>query len=314
MCGVLGSVSHNKFDYNNGIKSMEHRGPDFNGTFNYKNLTLSHSRLSIIDLDSKSNQPFTIGNHTIVFNGEIYNFLGLKEILVSEGHQFQTDGDTEVLLLWLIHKGIECINEVEGMFAFSWFNKSTNELILCRDSLGIKPIYLYQDDENLIFASEIKSIFALYPNSKKIDKSLIAEYLLNGFIYEPDTGFDKIRQLKPGSYEKYDLQGNLIIAHPALAGKKAQNNELTDFSTTEQKSAGLSDCSESEINLFELLNEKYFSKFNFPFIMAVKERNKDDIIVSFKNRLENSKTVERSNALNEINKIAWLRIKEIYGI
>ena len=111
-----------------------------------------------------------------------------------------------------------------------------------------------------------------------------------------------------------DLQGNLIIAHPALAGKKAQNNELTDFSTTEQKSAGLSDCSESEINLFELLNEKYFSKFNFPFIMAVKERNKDDIIVSFKNRLENSKTVERSNALNEINKIAWLRIKEIYGI
>lgn len=223
MCGILGSVSHNKFDYNNGIKSMEHRGPDYSDTFNYKNLTLSHSRLSIIDLDSKSNQPFTMGNHTIVFNGEIYNFLDLKEILIMDGHEFQTNGDTEVLLLWLIHKGIECINEVEGMFTFSWFNKRSKELILCRDSLGIKPIYLYQDDENLIFASEIKSIFALYPKSKKIDRSLIAEYLLNGFIYEPDTGFEKIRKLKPGSYEKYDLQGNLIT--------KKQYWELSKIST-----------------------------------------------------------------------------------
>ena len=210
MCGILGSISNNKFDFNNGIKSMVHRGPDFSDTFNYKNITLCHSRLSIIDLDSKSNQPFTIGNHTIVFNGEIYNYLDLKEILIADGHEFQTNGDTEVLLLWLIHKGIECINEVEGMFAFSWFNKSSKELILCRDSLGIKPLYFYQDDENLIFASEIKSIFALYPQSKKIDKNFIAEYLLNGFIYEPDTGFEKIRKLKPGSYEKYDLKGNLI--------------------------------------------------------------------------------------------------------
>ena len=223
MCGVLGSISAKFLDYEKGIKSMEHRGPDFNDTFNYKNLILSHSRLSIIDLDSKSNQPFTIGNHTIVFNGEIYNFLGLKEILLSEGHQFQTDGDTEVLLLWLIHKGIECVNEVEGMFAFSWFNKITKELILCRDSLGIKPLYIYEDHENLIFASEIKSIFALYPESKKIDKTLIAEYLLNGFIYEPDTGFEKIRKLRPGSYEKYDLKGNFITNN--------QYWELSEIST-----------------------------------------------------------------------------------
>ena len=92
------------------------------------------------------------------------------------------------------------------MFAFAFFNNSKKELILCRDSLGIKPLYLYQDGENFIFASEIKSIFALYPKSNKIDRNLIAEYLLNGFIYEPDTGFDKIRKLRPGSYEKYDLK------------------------------------------------------------------------------------------------------------
>ena len=113
---------------------------------------------------------------------------------------------------------------------------------------------------------------------------------------------------------KSELQDNLIVAHPMLAGKKAQNNELTDFSTTEQKSAGLNNCSDNEIELFKELNNKYFSKFNFPFIMAVKEKNKSEILVSFKKRQENSHLQERLNALNEINKIAWLRIKEIYGL
>ena len=113
---------------------------------------------------------------------------------------------------------------------------------------------------------------------------------------------------------KSELQDNLIVAHPMLAGKKAQNNELTDFSTTEQKLAGLNDCSDNEIELFKELNNEYFSKFNFPFIMAVKEKNKSEILVSFKKRQENSHLQERLNALNEINKIAWLRIKEIYGL
>ncbi len=111
-----------------------------------------------------------------------------------------------------------------------------------------------------------------------------------------------------------DMQNDLITAHPLLAGKKAQNNELTDFSTTEQKSAGLNDCTDDEIKLFEKLNEEYFSKFNFPFIMAVKEKNKSEIISTFLERKNNSRDEERANALVEINKIAWLRIKEIYGI
>ena len=111
-----------------------------------------------------------------------------------------------------------------------------------------------------------------------------------------------------------EIQNNLITAHPMLAGKKALNNELTDFSTSEQKSAGLNNCSDDEIKLFESLNDEYFSKFNFPFIMAVKEKNKSEIISSFLKRKNNSIDEERSNALNEINKIAWLRIKEIYGL
>jgi OHCU decarboxylase len=98
-----------------------------------------------------------------------------------------------------------------------------------------------------------------------------------------------------------------------LAGKKAQRDELTDFSKNEQNSAGLSDCSENEVKLFEELNEKYYAKFNFPFIMAVKEKDKTEILANFRKRQENSVQQERGNALNEINKIAWLRIKEIYA-
>ena len=96
--------------------------------------------------------------------------------------------------------------------------------------------------------------------------------------------------------------------------KKAQKKELTDFSTIEQKSAGLNDCNDSEIELFEELNHKYFVKFNFPFIMAVKEKDKSEILASFRSRQKNTVSQERLKALSEINKIAWLRIKEIYGL
>lgn len=109
-----------------------------------------------------------------------------------------------------------------------------------------------------------------------------------------------------------DLQENLIKAHPMLAGKKAQENALTDFSTDEQKSAGLDSCSDEEIKTFDELNKKYFLKFNFPYILAVKGRNKSEILEDFKKRLENSLKEEREMALQQINQIAWIRIKGIY--
>lgn len=210
MCGILGTISNKNLKFEKGLNEMHHRGPDFSAIYQYENLTLGHNRLSIIDVDVESNQPFKIEQHTIVFNGEIYNYLKLKEILLSEGYTFRTKGDTEVLLAWLIVKGIERINKVEGMFSFAWFNEDTCELVVCRDSIGIKPLYLYQNKDVLLFSSEIKSIFSLYPESKKIDQDLIAEYLLNGFIYEPETGFVNIRKLEPGSYERYNLNGELI--------------------------------------------------------------------------------------------------------
>lgn len=109
------------------------------------------------------------------------------------------------------------------------------------------------------------------------------------------------------------LQMSLIKAHPLLAGKKAKDNELTDFSANEQKSAGLNSCTNDEIRLFDELNKTYYDKFDFPYILAVKGRNKVEIIKNFKSRLGNSLEDEKQEALEQINQIAMIRIKGIYG-
>ena len=112
--------------------------------------------------------------------------------------------------------------------------------------------------------------------------------------------------------EGKDLQMSLIKAHPMLAAKHAANNELTDFSTDEQKSAGLNSCTDEEMKIFDELNKSYFDKFNFPYILAVKGRNKKEILENFKSRLGNSLEDEKKVALMQINQIALIRIKGIY--
>lgn len=210
MCGILGSISNNEIDFDDALSMLNHRGPDNKSKFSYKNLNLGHTRLSIIDLDKKSNQPFICGDYILIFNGEIYNYLSLKKILLKNGVEFNTNSDTEVLLKWIIKKGIKSIDHVEGMFAFALFNKKSEELILCRDPLGIKQLYVYNKDNYLIFSSEIKSIFKIDPKLKIIDRELFAEFFLNGFIYEPETGFKNIRKILPGTFEIYNLDSQKI--------------------------------------------------------------------------------------------------------
>ncbi len=111
-----------------------------------------------------------------------------------------------------------------------------------------------------------------------------------------------------------DLQQSLILAHPMLTGKKKPAKELTKFSTSEQKSAGLDNCTDKEIEMFRRLNEEYLNRYKFPFIMAIKEKSKIEIVNGFEKRKGNSIEQEKRNAIDEINKIAWLRIKDIYGI
>ena len=233
MCGIIGGIGedlHSDLFYS-GLNVMKYRGPDAQNVLDHKNVYLGHNRLSIIDLNIESNQPFVIDDYILVFNGEIYNYLDLKEHLSNLGVSFVTKSDTEVLLRWLIEFGIDRISEVEGMFAFAFLDKKNETLTLCRDCLGIKPLYTCLNDNKLFFASEIKAIHEMEPKSKKIDEDLISEYLLNGFIYEPETGFEKIHKVQPGTYEIYNFEAKIL--------RKSKYWDLNELTTNFKKSTSI---------------------------------------------------------------------------
>ena len=171
----------------------------------------------------------------------------------------------------------------------------------------MKPYDLANSDKQNYF----DTFYELYEHSPWVIEDTY-ELIKSDELYNDINEFHEVL-CKCALEAKKELQDSLIKAHPMLAGKKAMAKELTEFSTDEQKSAGLSSCSDEEIELFDTLNKSYFEKFDFPFIMAVKESTKEQIIQSFKKRLNNDLESERAEALKQINKIALIRIKGIYG-
>ena len=163
MCGLVGFIRKKKLEKLDSqlIRTMTnllvHRGPDSQNYFKIDKLQIGHTRLSIID-KQKSNQPMISDKGNILaFNGEILNFKELKKKYF-KGIKFKSNGDTEVLLKGLELIGIEFLKEVRGFFAFAFYLKSKKELILARDHFGIKPLYYYKNDKNLVFSSEISPI------------------------------------------------------------------------------------------------------------------------------------------------------------
>lgn len=207
MCGVVCFASASRsIDLDYPLSLIAHRGPDARGVYTESKsecfLGLGHVRLSVIDLDMKANQPFisSCGNYIIVYNGEIYNYRELKtEFLNTE--EFQTASDTEVLLNLYIKYGRKMLNHLDGMFAFTVYDKVQNILFCARDHLGIKPLYYCMDkEEELVFASEIKSILACKRQAPKMSAYALYEFLRNSFVYEPETGFAGIYKLGAGEY------------------------------------------------------------------------------------------------------------------
>ncbi len=217
MCGIVGYINNEKLPLANNLVQMRHRGPDAKGesyhTYNNTHCGLGHVRLSIIDLESHANQPFQyLDRYTIVFNGEIYNYIELRKKLEKNSYSFLTSSDTEVLIAAYDFYKEDIFNHIDGMFAFAIYDKVTNKLICARDHLGIKPLYYYYNnrENKLFFASELKTLFAFKDVPKKISKDLISEFLINGWLYEPDTGFENILKVMPGAYIEYDLKTNSI--------------------------------------------------------------------------------------------------------
>ncbi len=207
MCGIAGIVSDqiHTVAMQNTLLSMSHRGPDDSGSLEIKvdkwHLLLGQTRLSIIDLSSKGNQPFTSFNQKfdLIFNGEIYNYKELKNQLISSGLKFNSESDTEVLLNAWIHWGVDCLSKLKGMFAFAIYNRSNGSLSLIRDAFGIKPIFYSEKLGKFAFASEPKALQNLISKSFKLNDQKMFNYLAFGSqSFGNETFFEDIKILEPG--------------------------------------------------------------------------------------------------------------------
>jgi len=208
MCGISGIIHFNKKPVQEEevrlmMQKMKHRGPDDEGVFIENNVGLGFVRLSILDLSMAGHQPMFSHDekYVIVFNGEVFNYIEIRDKLKHK-YNFRTGTDTEVILAAYQEWGEQCLERFNGMFAMAIYDRESGEVFMARDRYGIKPLYYYQDNEKLIFASEIKSILPLL-RDKQANDSIIFDYLLfNRTDHTTDTFFRDIQKLDHGTILK----------------------------------------------------------------------------------------------------------------
>ena len=227
MCGIAGILGLLSGSNRNALKRMTdaiaHRGPDGQGFWESQpdesgwGALLGHRRLSILDLSTAASQPMVdlSSGDALLLNGEIYNYVELRSKLERRGHSFHSTGDTEVMLRALCINGIAAIPELRGMFAFAFWQASSRSLLLARDPLGIKPLYIARNpdpsgDWSLMFASELRGILASgllgYP---RLEPSAVASVAWNGFVVAPDTAVRGVKSVWPGELKVFDAKGRL---------------------------------------------------------------------------------------------------------
>lgn len=195
MCGIyLTNIPLEKEELDIKLTWISHRGPDYKGILQQDDLSYGHTRLSIIDLDSRSNQPMIHEDYILVFNGEIYNYQAIKTELLELGETFFTKGDSEVLLIGYKRWGKDLVYKLNGMFAFSIYDKKKKEVFSARDRLGVKPLYYNWSNGVFEICSQIKPLAA----NKTIDQEAIEIYLQTGYVPSPWSIYKEIRKLKPG--------------------------------------------------------------------------------------------------------------------
>lgn len=206
MCGITGildySVGHNHNEQIvNMTNALSHRGPDSDGFFTDQFINLGHRRLSVLDLSEQASQPMTSYNQrfVIVYNGELYNYKEIKKELKLKGCVFRGNSDTEVVLEAFVLWGPSCLKKFNGMFVFAIWDRDEQELTLARDRFGIKPCYYRQSGNGLMFSSEIKSLLIDKKFNRSVNLTCLKQFLFFGYTHSPNTIFDGIHELEPGS-------------------------------------------------------------------------------------------------------------------
>jgi asparagine synthase (glutamine-hydrolysing) len=285
MCGIFGiyninkKLSFNCESFEVALLQMKHRGPDAHEFKLFDtNAILGHIRLSIIDLDIKSNQPFQIDDrYWIVFNGEIYNYIELRIELEALGYKFRTQGDTEVLLNCFIQWGKECVNRFNGMWAFVIYDSNENVLFCSRDRFGVKPFNYAMVEDQFVFSSEIKGIISYFPGLKQPNYNVIANYCRTSVGAQiKETWFERIFRLEPG--HNLEVNANGLKSYKYWEYPKKVNRNISF--------------------------EDAVIKYKELFLDAVKLRMRSDVPVGFtlSSGLDSSSIVSVLGGLNQINK------------
>ncbi len=209
MCGFYCSnIPYSSDEFKDRLSKINFRGPDSWNACIIDGIWFGHNRLAIIDLHERSNQPMFDDELVIVFNGEIYNFIELRDDLISHGFEFKTNGDTEVILNLYKLYGIDFLELVNGMFSIIIYDRKSKDLYCVRDRLGVKPLY-YMFDKNGKF--EICSQLFSIKNKNKIDLNALKLYFDFGYIPSPYSIYENISKINPGEFLRYNLNSKSII-------------------------------------------------------------------------------------------------------
>lgn len=234
MCGFVGIVRNENIEkvnsekWQESLKAIHHRGPDSTGEYHDERVEFGFKRLSIIDLEY-GDQPLSYQDrYHIIFNGEIYNYIELRQKLVESGYSFKTSSDTEVILAMYAHKGKECVNELRGMFAFAIWDVKNETLFAARDPFGIKPFYYFETEERLFISSEQKSIKVL-TEQQELSQENIQHYLTYQYVPEPGCLSKNIFKLKPGHYLTKKPNEKIVIACYNKKSFSPLNKSFSEF-------------------------------------------------------------------------------------
>ena len=211
MCGIVGGIN---IDWKNKpVEVISHRGPDSHGYWKEKSVSLGHSRLSIQDLSSAGNQPMVSEDEhlIIIFNGEIYNHWEVRKLLEAKGYRFHSSSDTETLLLAWKEWSASALDRFNGIYSFCIYDKRDEKLYLARDPFGVKPLYLYQKNNQIAFSSELKSFLNISNFDSSLDQKALVDYL--SFLWAPGERcmYKHVSKVLPGELLEFDIKSGQLL-------------------------------------------------------------------------------------------------------